>query len=92
MMEASYLSAATALLWIALYYLPIGGALFRLALPLPLALLQIRRGSLAGIEGSFLLVLLLVALMGPVRGPLVIFPYGMLSLLLGWSWRRKLSW
>ena len=42
--ESSYLAAATSLIWIALYYLPIGGAFFRLALPLPLALLQIRRG------------------------------------------------
>ena len=92
MMETSYLAATSALIWVALYYLPIGGALFRLALPLPLALLQIRRGSSSGLEGVSLAVLLLVALMGPVRGPLMVFPYGLLSIWLGWSWQRGLSW
>ncbi len=92
MMETSYLAAASALIWVALYYLPIGGALFRLALPLPIALLQVRRGSRSGLEGISLAILLLVALMGPVRGPLVLFPYGCLALLLGWSWGSGMSW
>ncbi len=92
MMETSYLAAATGLIWVALYYLPIGGALFRLALPLPLALLQVRRGASSGLEGLILTVLLLFALMGPVRGPLVIFPYGLLSIWLGFCWQRGFSW
>ena len=92
MVEGSYLAATTGLIWLALYYLPVGGALFRLALPLPLALLQLRRGGRAGAEGLLLAVLLLTALMGPVRGPLLLFPYGLLALWLGWSWCRGLSW
>ena len=92
MMESSYLAASSALIWLALYYLPIGGSLFRLALPLPIALLQIRRGSSSGFEGVSLAVLLLAVLMGPIRGPLFLFPYGFLALLLGWSWERGLSW
>jgi len=90
--ESSYLAAATALIWIALYYLPIGGAVFRLALPLPLALLQIRRGVKTGFEGVIICVILLTALMGPLRGPLVLFPYGLLSLWLGYSWQKKWNW
>jgi len=90
--ESSYLAAATALIWIALYYLPIGGAVFRLALPLPLALLQIRRGAKTGFEGVTICVILLIALMGPLRGPLVLFPYGLLSLWLGYSWQRGWNW
>ena len=90
--ESSYLAAATALIWIALYYLPIGGAVFRLALPLPLALLQIRRGVKTGIEGVTICVMLLAVLMGPFRGPLVLFPYGLLSLWLGYSWQRGWNW
>ena len=35
---------------------------------------------------------LLTALMGPLRGPLLLFPYGLLSLWLGWSWCRGVSW
>ena len=90
--ESSYLAAATSLIWIALYYLPIGGAVFRLALPLPLALLQIRRGVKTSIEGVMICVMLLTALMGPLRGPLVLFPYGFLSLWLGYSWKQGWNW
>ena len=90
--ESSYLAASTALIWIALYYLPIGGAVFRLALPLPLVLLQIRRCVKTGIEGVTICVMLLTALMGPLRGPLVLFPYGLLSLWLGYSWQKGWNW
>jgi uncharacterized protein YybS (DUF2232 family) len=92
LMETAYLAAATALLWIALYYLPVGSPLFRLALPLPLALLQLRHGWRCAVEGLVVTGLLLVALMGPIRGPLVVFPYGLLALWLGWCWRRRCSW
>ena len=90
--ETSYLAAATSLIWIALYYLPVGGSIFRLALPLPLILLQTRRGNKAGIEGVTLSVMLLIALMGPMRGPLVLFPYGLISLWLGYSWQKEFNW
>ena len=90
--DTAYLAAATALLWVGLYYLPVGGALFRLALPLPLALLQLRHNGRCAVEGVTVAALLLVALMGPIRGPLVLFPYGFLALWLGWCWSRRLSW
>ena len=90
--ESSYLASATALIWVALYYLPIGGAVFRLALPLPLALLLVRRGGKPGIEGVIICVMLLTVLMGPLRGPLVLFPYGLLSLWLGYSWQKGWNW
>jgi len=90
--DTAYLAAATALLWVGLYYLPVGGALFRLALPLPLALLQLRHNGRCAVEGVTVATLLLVALMGPIRGPLVLFPYGLLALWLGWCWRCRCSW
>jgi uncharacterized protein YybS (DUF2232 family) len=92
LVDTAYLAAATALLWVALYYLPVGSPLFRLALPLPLALLQLRHGWRCAVEGMVVTTMLLVALMGPIRGPLVLFPYGLLALWLGWGWRRRLSW
>jgi uncharacterized protein YybS (DUF2232 family) len=36
--------------------------------------------------------LLLLVLMGPIRGLLVLFPYGGLALWMGWCWRRGTSW
>ena len=92
LMDTAYLAAATALLWVALYYLPVGSPLFRLALPLPLALLQLRHGWRCAVEGLVVTALLLVALMGPIRGPLVVFPYGLLALWLGWCWRARAGW
>ena len=92
MTETAYMAASTGLLWVAIYYLPIGDALFRLAIPLPLVLLQLRHGGRTALEGVAVTVLLLTVLMGPVRGPLMLFPYGLLSLWLGWCWRRHCSW
>ena len=90
--EPSYLASLSALLWIALYYLPVGGAILRLILPLPLILLHLRRGSKVALEGIIIQILLLIILMGPIRGPLFLFPYGILALWLGWCWLKSKSW
>ena len=92
LIEPSYLASLASLLWIALYYLPVGGALFRLILPLPISLLQLRRGTKVALDGIFVQILLLIILMGPIRGPLFLFPYGTLSRWLGWCWLKNKSW
>ena len=92
LIEPSYLASLSALLWIGLYYLPVGGALFRLILPLPIALLQLRRGAKVAFDGIIIQFLLLIVLMGPIRGPLFLFPYGILSFWLGWCWLKRKSW
>ena len=92
LIEPSYLASLASLLWIALYYLPVGGALFRLILPLPISLLQLRRGTRVAVDGIFVQILLLTILMGPIRGPLFLFPYGTLSFWLGWCWLKNKSW
>jgi len=90
--ETSYLASLSSLLWVALYYLPIGGALLRLILPLPMILLHLRRGSKIALEGLLIQFLLLFIIMGPVRGTLFLFPYGILAFWLGWCWFREKSW
>tara|TARA_Y100001970_G_scaffold273000_1_gene370519 strand:- start:11734 stop:12372 length:639 start_codon:yes stop_codon:yes gene_type:complete len=90
--EPSYLASLSSLLWIALYYLPIGGALLRLILPLPLILLHLRRGTKIALDGIIIQILLLMILMGPIRGPLFLFPYGILAFWLGWCWLKAKSW
>ena len=90
--ETSYLASLSSLLWIALYYLPIGGALLRLILPLPMILLHLRRGTKTAFEGLIIQFLLLLILMGPVRGGLFLFPYGVLAFWLGWCWFNKKKW
>ena len=92
LIEPSYLASLASLLWIALYYLPVGGALLRLVLPLPISLLQLRRGTKVALNGIFVQILLLIILMGPIRGPLFLFPYGTLSFWLGWCWLKNKSW
>ena len=90
--ETSYLASLSSLLWGALYYLPIGGALLRLILPLPMILLHLRRGTKTALEGLLIQFLLLFIIMGPVRGTLFLFPYGILSFWLGWSWLKEKTW
>ena len=51
-----------------------------------------RRGFKTGFEGVIICVMLLIALMGPLRGPLILFPYGILSLWLGYGWQKGLNW
>jgi len=92
LIEPSYLASLASLLWIALYYLPVGGALLRLILPLPIALLQLRRGTKVAVDGILVQILLLIILMGPIRGPLFLFPYGTLSFWLGWCWLKNKNW
>ncbi len=90
--EPSYLASLSSLLWVALYYLPVGGALLRLILPLPLILLHLRRGTRTALEGLIVQFLLLFVLMGPIRGSLFLFPYGILAFWLGWSWYKRKNW
>ena len=90
--ETSYLASLSSILWIALYYLPIGGALLRLILPLPMILLHLRRGTKTALEGLLIQFLLLLIIMGPVRGSLFFFPYGILAFWLGWCWFKEKSW
>ena len=90
--ETSYLASLSSLLWVALYYLPIGGALLRLILPLPIILLHLRRGTKTAFEGLIIQFLLLFIIMGPVRGTLFLFPYGILAFWLGWCWFKEKNW
>ena len=90
--ETSYLASLSSLLWVALYYLPIGGALLRLILPLPIILLHLRRGTQIAFEGLIIQFLLLFILMGPIRGSLFLFPYGILAFWLGFCWYKEKSW
>ena len=90
--ETSYLASLSALLWVSLYYLPIGGALLRLILPLPIILLHLRRGTKIAFEGLIIQFLLLFIIMGPIRGTLFLFPYGILAFWLGWCWFKEFKW
>ena len=92
LVEPAYLASLSSLLWIALYYLPIGGALLRLILPLPIILLHLRRGTKTALEGLIIQFLLLQVLMGPIRGTLFLFPYGILAFWLGWAWFKEKTW
>ena len=92
LIETSYLASLSSLLWVALYYLPVGGALLRLILPLPIILLHLRRGTKCAFEGLIIQLLLLFILMGPVRGTLFLFPYGFLAFWLGWCWFKENEW
>ena len=81
--ETSYLASLSSLLWVALYYLPIGGALLRLILPLPMILLHLRRGTKTALEGLLIQFLLLFKLWVLLEGLYFYFLMG--SWLFGWA-------
>ena len=53
---------------------------------------SLRRGTKIALEGLLIQFLLLFIIMGPVRGTLFLFPYGILSFWLGWCWFKEKSW
>ena len=55
-------------------------------------MLHLRRGTKTALEGLLIQFLLLFIIMGPVRGTLFLFPYGILAFWLGWCWFREKRW
>jgi uncharacterized protein YybS (DUF2232 family) len=91
LVETAFLASTTVTIWLFNYYLPIG-PIFRMFLPLPIALVYLRRGARAGWMCAAVTTLLLSVIMGPTRSILFAIPYAILSPQLGNSWRRNHPW
>ena len=91
MVETAFLASAASLIWFINYYFPFGPVL-RIFFPVPIALVYLRWGSQAAWMATGVSGLLLSVLMGPPRSLLFIIPYGLLGVLLGAVWQRRLPW
>ena len=91
MVETAFLASAASLVWLINYYFPIGPVL-KIFLPIPIALIYLRRGNRASWMAAIVSGLLLLVLMGPTRSIIFLIPYGLMGVQLGACWQRQVSW
>ncbi len=91
MVETAFLASTASLIWLINYYFPLGPVL-TLFYAVPIALVYLRWGHRAATKGVIVAGLLLCVLMGPTRSIVFLIPYGLLSLQLGFCWRRQAPW
>jgi uncharacterized protein YybS (DUF2232 family) len=91
MVETAFLASTTAMLFLINTYFPIGPFL-RMLYPIPIALAYLRWGGRASWMAMIVTTLLLSVLMGPIRSLQYMIPHGLVGILLGYLWRRKLPW
>ena len=91
MVETAFLASAASLVWLINYYFPVGPFL-KIFFPIPIALIYLRRGNRASWMAAIVSSLLLLVLMGPTRSVFFLMPYGLMGVILGACWQRKLSW
>lgn len=92
MVETAFLASAASLVWLINYYFPAGGPILKVFFPIPIALIYLRRGNRASWMTAIVSGLLLMVLMGPTRSIIFIMPYGLMGVLLGACWQRRVSW
>lgn len=88
LVEAAMMVAITVLLAFLNYMVPIIGLLGPLVLPLPFAILVLRRGMKLGIFAAVCSAILIALLLNPLASLLLMVEYGLLGLFLGLSFRK----
>lgn len=91
MVETAFLASTSALIWLINYYFPLGPVL-RMFFPAPIALAYLRWGRRTAWMTALVSSLLLAVLMGPPRSLQFFVPYGLLGVLLGGLWKRRVNW
>jgi uncharacterized protein YybS (DUF2232 family) len=91
MVETAFLASTASLIWFINFYFPLGPVL-RVFFPIPIALVYLRWGKRAAWMAAVTSGLLLAVLMGPVRSLLFIIPFGLMGVLLGAAWYRRVPW
>ncbi|MEN9519477.1 MAG: hypothetical protein RLZZ381_2065 [Cyanobacteriota bacterium] len=91
MVETAFLASTASLVWLINFYFPIGPIL-KIFFPIPIALIYLRRGNRASWMAAIVSSLLLLVLMGPIRSLFFLMPYGLMGVILGICWTRRLSW
>jgi uncharacterized protein YybS (DUF2232 family) len=91
MVETAFLASTASLVWLINFYFPVGPIL-KIFFPIPIALIYLRRGNRASWMAAVVSSLLLLVLMGPIRSVFFLMPYGLMGVILGTCWQRRLSW
>jgi len=88
--ETAFLASATAIIFLINFYFPL--PFVRLLYPLPTVLVYWRWGGRSAWIAVIVTALLLTILMGPTRSLQYLIPHGLQGVLLGYLWRRGVSW
>ncbi len=91
MVETAFLASASSLIWLVNSYFPMGPVL-QIFFPVPIALLYLRWGNRSAWMGALVSGLLLSVLVGPPRSIQFVIPFGLLGVLLGVLWYRRVPW
>lgn len=91
MVETAFLASATALIWLINTYFPLG-PLLRIFFPIPTALIYLRWGKRSAWMSAWVTTLLISVLMGPPRSIQFLMPYGVVGVILGGLWKRRVNW
>jgi len=88
--ETAFLASATAIIFLINFYFPL--PFVRLLYPLPTVIVYLRWGARSAWVAVIVTSLLLTILMGPTRSLQYLVPHGLQGILLGYLWRRGVSW
>lgn len=91
MVETAFLASASSLIWLVNSYFPMGPVL-QVFFPVPIAMVYLRWGNRAAWMGALVSGLLLSVLVGPPRSIQFVIPFGLLGVLLGVLWYRRVRW
>ncbi len=92
MVETAFLASTGSLIWFINSYFPALSPVLRVFFPVPIALVYLRWGKRAAWMTAVVSGLLLSVLMGPVRSILFFIPYGVMGVMLGATWHRRVHW
>jgi len=89
--EGAFLSAITALLFLASLYIPLLGTLISFLCPLPIIILCLRHNLKVATLALFISFFLITLVAGPFQGLIAVLGFGILGITLGIVIKKKLS-
>lgn len=89
--EGAFLSAITALLFLASFYIPVLGTLISFLCPLPIIILCLRHNIKIALLALFISFFLVSLIAGPFQGLVAILGFGILGIALGVAIKKKMS-
>ncbi len=90
--ETAFLASTGSLIWFINSYFPALSPVLRVFFPVPIALVYLRWGKRAAWMAAVVSGLLLSILMGPIRSLLFVMPFGVMGVMLGATWHRRVPW
>jgi uncharacterized protein YybS (DUF2232 family) len=92
LVETAFLASTTALMTLVSFYIQPFWAILRIFFAIPVALAFMRWNRRTAWMTCIVSTLLLAVLLGPPRALQFLMPFGLLGVLLGYLWKRRMPW